>query len=593
MTTNQNLLDIVYQEGVRGDTTGGLYRRMQDEDLFLVAYQNLHPNKGALTKGVDPKDTVDGMSLKHITEIIADLEANNYRWTPVRRVYIGKKTGDSLRPLGIPGWKDKMVQEVARMILEAHYEPQFSDWSHGYRPERGCHTALKQIGRVWKGTKWFIELDIRGCFDNIDHWVLRNILAQNIKDNRFLKLIHGMMKAGYIENWEYHNTHSGTPQGGVISPILANIMLNELDKFMENELLPEYNKGERSRNPELQKLNDQIRKAKRNGDREEYKALRRERKERNIPSYLDTPDYRRLRYCRYADDVLLGFAGPRKEAEEIKQATGNFLDTIKLEMSEGKTLITHASTGRARFLGYDIKTNPPNKTGKVTTNYYVKLLVPTDVKKQWLDKYMKNNRPIYRAELLNLSDFEIVQTYGNELRGIVNYYSLAENVGGMFNYVKHMAIRSAARTLAYKHKTSEAKMLKKYSRRSEYGVKALIVEVENPKNPDKPLKAQLGEKPLARKNTTIQDVIPTWKPEYERTELTTRLLADECELCGSTIDVEVHHIRKLADLKKRYGKNNVPRWVRIMSQRNRKQLVVCWDCHQKITAGKYDGTKVE
>ena len=217
MAENHKFIGIVHKLGKNRYPLKGVYRRIQDKELFLAAYGKLYANQGATTVGIDPNDTVDGMSLARIETIIAQLHEGIYQWQPVRRVYIPKANGKK-RPLGIPTWSDKLLQEVIRMVLEAYYEPRFSHYSHGFRPKKSCHTALKQIHHSWKGTKWFIEGDIKGCYDNIDHNVLLAILTRDIHDNRFIKLIRQMLKAGYLEEWRYHETYSGTPQGGVITP---------------------------------------------------------------------------------------------------------------------------------------------------------------------------------------------------------------------------------------------------------------------------------------------------------------------------------------------------------------------------------------
>ncbi len=602
MVQHHKFIDIVHKLGEKGYALKGVYRRIQDRDLFLAAYGRRYVNAGATTKGTDPEDTVDGMSLERIDTIIEQLHSGQYRWKPARRVYVPKANGKK-RPIGIPTWNDKMVQEVIRMVLTAYYEPQFSPFSHGFRPRKGCHSALRQIHHSWKGTKWFIEGDIKGCFDNIDHNILLNILARDIKDNRFLKLIHQMLKAGYMEDWRYQATYSGTPQGGIVSPILANIVLNELDNFVQTELFPAYNKGKRRRiNPEYQRIQKRIQYARKKGRWETVKKLEHYRRELPSGDPYD-PDYRRIRYCRYADDFLIGYIGTCKEAEEIKEKVKAFLKTIKLDLSEEKTLITHATTNKARFLGYDIHIAIDNNQmtvqdrGQTTyrrraLNMVPILAVPQDVARHWQMKYMKNGKPTNRPELLQCSDMEIVTTYGREFQGIVNYYSLAHNVSRSFYPVKHVFMESAARTLANKHKTSRRKIYAKYKRRSEHGVKALIVERPNPNNPDKPYRAKFGDKPI---RVTFETILKDKKQEFYlgQSELVNRLLTGTCELCGSADRIQAHHVRKLADVRKKYRNNpSAPAWTKFMMARHRKTVVVCYQCHHKIHSGTYDGTKV-
>jgi hypothetical protein len=236
------ILGIIHERGKRGLPLENVYRLLFNPELYLLAYGKIYRNQGAMTPGTTD-ETVDGMSLERIQTIIETLRYERYVWSPARRVYIEKKNSTKKRPLGLPTWSDKLVQEVIRLILEAYYEPQFSDHSHGFRPNRGCHTALSEIRHGWRGTAWFIEGDIKGCFDNIDHTVLLSILRENIHDNRFLRLIENLLKAGYLEEWKYNATYSGTPQGGVISPLLSNIYLDRLDRFAEQNLLPAYNQG--------------------------------------------------------------------------------------------------------------------------------------------------------------------------------------------------------------------------------------------------------------------------------------------------------------------------------------------------------------
>ncbi len=307
MRSAETCLAIIRTRGERRLPIDDLYRQLFNPEFYLQAYGKIYRNDGAMTPGTTP-ETVDGMSLAKIQGIIDALRFERYRWSPVRRTYIPKKKG-KLRPLGMPTWSDKLLQEVVRQLLEAYYEPQFSDRSHGFRPDRGCHSALREIYYNWRGTVWFIEGDIRGCFDNLDHQVLMSILRENILDQRFLRLIENLLKAGYLEEWRYHATPSGSPQGGIVSPVLANIYLDRLDSFVESMLLPTYNKGEdRKPNPVYRQLLDRAGYLRRTGRTEEARVLRQQAQQ--LPSrVLDDPEYRRLKYIRYADDFLLGFVG--------------------------------------------------------------------------------------------------------------------------------------------------------------------------------------------------------------------------------------------------------------------------------------------
>ena len=324
MQTAEALLEIIHERGKRGLPLERLYRHLFNPELYLRAYGKIYRNDGAMTPGVNA-ETVDGMSLKKIQAIIDALRYERYRWTPVRRTYIDKKNSSKKRPLGLPTWSDKLLQEVIRSLLEAYYEPQFSDRSHGFRPGRGCHTALEEIQRQWRGTVWFIEGDITDCFGSLDHSIMRSMLAEDIRDGRFLRLIDGLLRAGYLEDWRYHETLSGAPQGGILSPLLSNIYLNRLDRYVEKTLLPVYNRGDRRR-PYLpyMRLHKAVWKLERKGLRGGTRQMRRELQQ--LPSRdPHDPDYRRLRYIRYCDDWLLGYTGTRREAEDIKGKIGSWV----------------------------------------------------------------------------------------------------------------------------------------------------------------------------------------------------------------------------------------------------------------------------
>ena len=571
-----------------------LYRYLLRPDIYFVAYKNLYANSGAATKGVN-EDTADGFSEAKIDNIIKALADETYQPMPVRRTYIQKKNNrKKLRPLGIPTFTDKLVQEVLRMILEAVYEPIFLDVSHGFRTKRSCHTALKQLRREFNGTRWFVEGDIKGCFDNINHAVLVGLLNNKIKDARITKLIYKFLKAGYLENWQYHKTYSGTPQGGIISPLLANIYLHELDKFVMKlksefdtpgvgQITPEY----RELHNEIKRLSHRLTKVT-GEERElvlaEYKPKR--QKLMSIPCTAQTD--KKLKYVRYADDFLIAVKGSCEDCQWIKSKLAEFIgDVLKMELSEDKTLITHSSKC-ARFLGYDvrvrrngkIKRGGPGHVKMRTLNGGVELLVPLNDKiRQFvftkgvaIQKEDGSMFPVHRKYLVGLTDLEIVSVYNAELRGICNYYGMASNFCKL-NYFAYLMEYSCLKTLASKHKTSLSKTIDKFNDGTgKWGI---------------PYETKLGSKRRYFANYadckgkgSATDYISNAAVVYGYAvnTLDNRLKAKVCELCGTTESdhYEVHHINKLKNLK---GKE---RWEIAMIAKHRKTLVVCRDCHRSI-----------
>ncbi|MFJ2583011.1 reverse transcriptase domain-containing protein [Kitasatospora aureofaciens] len=591
MQRAETVLNVIRERGRRGLPLERLYRQLFNRELFLLAYGRIYANKGAMTPGVT-KETVDGMSLAKIDRIIGALRAESYRWSPARRVYIPKKIGK--RPLGMPPWSDKLVAEVVRLLLEAYYDVQFSDRSHGFRPRRGCHTALDEVVSVWKGTHWMIEGDISDCFGSLDHEVMLSTLAEKIRDGRFLQLIDRMLKAGYLEDWQWNDTLSGAPQGGVASPILSNIYLDRFDQFIEQRLIPDYDRGRRRRkNPAYQNVENRIARARRHGDREAVRALQRER--RTLPSQdPDDPGYRRLRYVRYCDDFLLGFAGPKREAEEIKARIRAFLlEKLKLELSESKTLITHATSQAARFLGYEIRTQ--HGDAKITRNRRavngaIGLFVPRTVIRDRCARYMSKGKPALRGPLLHDEDFTIVAKYGSEYRGFVQYYVLAQDVFRL-ELLRWVMETSMLKTLAGKHKSTVTKMARRYKAAVDTpdGRRTCFQVTVQRDNGRKPLVARFGGIPLKRQRTAVITDRQPAMATARRNELIHRLLAGQCELCEGRDGLQVHHIRKLADLNKP-GRPERPPWVHLMAMRKRKTLVVCEQCHQDIHAGRGTAT---
>ncbi len=587
MQSAETVLGILRERGRRGLPCNELYRQLFNPQIYLVAYGRLYSNHGAMTPGPDG-ETADGMSLGKIGRIIHELRHERYRFRPARRVYIPKKNG-KVRPLGLPSWSDKLVGEVIRLLLEAYYEPRFSGRSHGFRPGRGCHTALGEVATTWTGTTWFIEGDISDCFGSLDHDLTITTLAEKIHDNRFLRLLRNMLEAGYLEDWVWHATLSGAPQGGVVSPILSNIYMDRLDKFVETVLVPEYTRGtRRHRNQEYKRVMKAAAAAHRRGDRAAASAWR--KRMRQLPSGdPQDPDFRRLRYVRYADDHLLGFIGPKAEAEEIKARLATFLrEELKLELSEDKTLITHARTDAARFLGYEIITQDSRCRPRV--NGSISLRVPAETIKAKCAPYLDRGQPARRTELMHRDDLTIISTYGSEFRGLVQYYLLAGNVSRL-NRLQWVAETSMLKTLACKHDATVSKMARKYKARIDtpHGPrKCFEATVERPGK--KPLVARFGGIPLKRQRKAIlADRLPD-PIATRRKELISRLRAGRCELCDERASVEVHQIRRLADLA-RSGPQ--PMWTQHMVKRRRKTLVVCPPCHHAIHTRQPTATTTE
>jgi group II intron reverse transcriptase/maturase len=596
MQNAETVLGVLRERGRRGLPVERLYRQLFNPQLYLLAYGRIYSNHGAMTPGACG-ETADGMSQAKIGRIIDALRHERYRFAPVRRVYIPKKKGR--RPLGLPSWSDKLVGEVVRLLLEAYYEPQFSDDSHGFRPRRGCHTALSKVADTWTGTTWFIEGDIADCFGSFDHEIMVGILAKRIHDNRFLALVRNMLHAGYLEDWEWNATLSGVPQGGVVSPILSNIYLDRLDDLVERRLLRMNNRGAvRRKNPAYREIENAIknlrqRHARHNRDGEPPGVRTLRQQLRNLPAGdPQDPHYRRLRYIRYADDVLLGFTGPKHEAERIKQQLAEILhDELKLDLSPEKTLITHARTGAARFLGYEITVQHANEKisrgGRIThgmraTNGKIRLRVPRAVIKEKCAPYLKHGKPERLDFLRDNTDHHIISLYGAQYRGIIQYYLLAGDVWRL-DRLKRVMLTSMLKTLAAKHDSTVTKMATKHKTTiaTPYGPRRCF-EAQVYRAGRKPLVARFGGIPLKRQRKAVPTDLPIHPviPRRQGSELLARLARKHCELCDKRTNVQVHQIRKLADLA--VPDRPQPAWAELMSRMRRKTLIVCRSCHETI-----------
>lgn len=576
-----------------------LYRILFNEQMFYVAYQRIYAKPGNMTPGSDGK-TIDGMSVERIGHLIATLKDESYMPTPARRVYIPKKNGKK-RPLGIPSIEDKMTQEVVRLILEAIYEGHFENTSHGFRPRRSCQTALRSIQNLFTGANWFIEGDIKGFFDNIDHHILIGTLRERISDERFLRLIWKFLKAGYIEDFTFHNTYSGTPQGGIISPILANIYLDKFDKYM-CEYAESFDKGKKRRENPLHakysrkaiRLRKAIRKATDEGVKRELLAQLKDteaKTRKESASMAIDSNYKRLKYIRYADDFLIGVIGSKEDCVKMKEDFTIFMrDKLKLELSEEKTLITNAQDS-AKFLGYEISIRKSeamkrNKLGWLRRPFSGRIMLTLPIaviqKKLMELKAMElrviNGKEIWyampRNYLIKENPATICARYTTEIRGLYQYYRIADNIsyaGNKFNYIMRY---SFCKTLAKKLNSSTAKVIRKFKRDRELAI---------------PYQGKKGEtkyrvfyndgfaRQEPNKDATCDNLPNTFVLPFPT--LAERLMEHKCELCGATnVKTVMYQVRKLK------GISPNTEWHRMMIKKWRKTLAVCEHCNAKIHA---------
>lgn len=573
-----------------------LYRNLYNPDFYYEAYNRIAKSQGSMTPGTDGL-TLDDMSNSRINSIIASLKDHSYQPNPARRTYIAKQNNPAkTRPLGIPSTNDKLIQEVVRMILEAIYEPTFSDNSHGFRPGRSCHTALKSVKAKFNGAKWIIEGDIKACFDSFDHHVLVDILRRRIMDEHFIGLMWKLLKAGYMEQWEYHSTYTGTPQGSGVSPILANIYLSELDTYME-KYKPEFDTPDKRR-----KESKQYKKAQYHYDKaksllaqsenrieavKNFKAA--QQAKLNTPYYpaID-PEYKRIQYNRYADDFVVGVIGSKADAERVKQDIKEFLhDKLKLTLSEEKTKVTH-SNELVRYLGYDFtvsrnKDAKRNIDGNMQRHWYgnVMLYVPHD---KWVGKLQEYKafkivkdengkekwKALHRGFLMNKKEIEIISKFNSEIRGIYNFYRLANNVSVLNDFYFIME-SSMYKTFAAKYNSSINNEKGKHMRNGvfcvEYYTKAGKQYCEFYHD---------GFKRVDEAYFEDVDILPNYKRYDKLNSLAARLKAGICEMCGGKTDeIHMHHVKRLKDLT---GKNE---FELLMIEKRRKSLALCLDCFDK------------
>ena len=603
-------LRAVAEVARKGRRVKDLRRLMNHPDIWMQAYLNIQGNTGALTRGTDAT-TMDGYSPERAANLVELIRDKRDKPKPVRRVNIPTKVAGKMRPLGIPSADDKLVQEVVRMILERIYEPLFKDSSHGFRPKRSCHTALKPMQRGWTGSKWFIDIDIKGYFNNINHDKLMELLKKRIEDTQFLDLIRDMLQAGYVEDWQYHKTFSGTPQGGIVSPILANIYLHEFDEFMEQNK-QEFDQGKaRRRSPAWQKATNHIcyyrkridalkgdtnpeRRTRQAWYEQKIRELSKTQKRLTASDPLD-PTYRRLFYVRYADDFLIGIIGSKQEAARLFREVKTFLNTtLKLDISEEKSGIHHAKEGTS-FLGYVVQNYTSEKIVKVHSPVYTRvgaatqrtvrerlqLRVPQTKMSEFCQRKgygsYENVRPSARQSWVHMDDAEILLAYNAAMRGLAHYYALANAAKTGLSKLMYLAKSSFLATIAKKHKSS----MSTENSRLRQGKDIVILTNTKEGKPKRYTLFTLRDWKPPQPKEDVDRMPTTAHLRFGRSTLDQRLTANTCESCGKEGGYfEVHHVRKLKDL---HGKEW---WEQVMSYRKRKTMILCVECHDLLHANK-------
>jgi len=584
---------------------GNLIQIIGSFSTVNLAYLMVKSNPGISAKGVS-NETLDGIDLKTLQKISKDIRSGAIKFSPVRRVLIPKPGKSALRPLGVSSPREKIIQKAIDLVLTAIFEEVFLDCSHGSRPNRSCHSALKHlqlnIGNA-STYSWVVEGDIKGCFDNIPHSMILKGLRRRVDCPATINLIKRILGAGYILNEDLkkvgqkrakvHKSKIGTPQGIVLSPLFSNIVLHELDVFIEDELKLKFTKGKQRRsNLVYRRLNYQIKKEK---DRKKKQKLVKQRLKVYSKDIYD-PNFRRLYYVRYVDDWVILVAGSFKEAKVIRDQVSNKLKSLGLTLNLEKTHVTSLRNGKCRFLGIDffIRKND-DKHHKPTTlvkknNTTIKqrfapriiLYAPIlELIIKLKDKgFMKRSRlgeffPIGKSNCIPLTHPQIINYFNSRIRGILNYYSCVHNRNELWSIVRFLNY-SCALTLARKYKLkSLAKTFKRFGRDlkfiNEKGKEYKIFRPDNlrmlPEN----------ERFRVNENTNIDQLLSqSWS-----NSLTLTQFDEPCAICGTLDNIEIHHMRTVKDV--RVKTRTYTQWVGAF---RRKSMPLCKEHHHLLHAGK-------
>jgi len=564
-----------------------------DSEILMVAYIKIKSKPGNITSGIN-NETFDGINMEWFKSIASDILTGRFAFKPSRRVDI-QKSNEGKRSLWVISPRDKIVQEVIRIILEAIFEPTFSNNSHGFRSGRGCHSALKQIHLTFGEVNWFVEGDITNCFDSFNHKRIISTVSDKIKDQVFIDLLYKSLKAGYIDiSNNFNKLEVGTPQGSIISPILCNIYLDKLDKWIKNYILI-FNKGiKKKQNPEYTKLTQGNTKRDPKERREIFKDIHENIIRQFIPN---DPNYKRLWYVRYTNDLLVGIIGSKQDALDFKNNLNEFLiNELSLTLSLDKTKITHSTTSRAIFLGTEIHITPYKKKPirrlkrigelRITkVSPRPQLSAPIDKIVQKLEErgYCKSLvKPTRIGKLIHYNLEIIIDHYLTVARGLLNYYSFVNNYARVRAQILYILKYSCALTFASKLKL---KTLKKVFSKFGYN---LSIKADNGK-----IIREFNENLFSKKATGFK--IANYNP-LSVIDLATKAVKRSkdsfglpCTICGSTEKIEIHHIKHLKNIIKTTKNNYL---LSIIVRINRKQVPLCQLCHNKVHRGKYDGPKL-